>query len=302
MMEVPHFPDFKPVEFSDREIIRERLWAFQPVTSELTFTNIFMWRTYYRFTWCMHGENLLIAGDVLNNPFGLQPAGRTSRVESTRELLKWFQHNSGSARCTLERCDFSLARECSDRGGFIIEETPEHFDYVYSSDKLIHLTGRAYHAKRNHIQQFTREHPFEYREIDVDLIGQCRELSDEWCRRRNCAGNERLRAEWKAAREALDHFEELELTGGALLIDGVVEAFSAGELLNEKTAVIHMEKASSKYHGLYTLINQRFSEHEWSSVPFINREQDLGEPGLRKAKQSYFPEKMEKKYRISLAS
>lgn len=106
--------------------------------------------------------------------------------------------------------------------------------------------------------------------------------------------------EWGAIEEALKNFIALEMQGGVILIEGEVEAFTLGELLNKDTAVVHIEKANPEIRGLYALINQQFCEQAWGKVPFINREQDLGEPGLRTAKLSYNPIRLVEKYRIRL--
>jgi len=106
--------------------------------------------------------------------------------------------------------------------------------------------------------------------------------------------------EWQAVRLALQHFAELELAGGLILMDWRVEAFTLGELLNRDTAVVHIEKANPDIRGLYALINQQFCEQAWAATPFLNREQDLGEPGLRTAKLSYHPHRLVEKFRVKL--
>ena len=106
--------------------------------------------------------------------------------------------------------------------------------------------------------------------------------------------------EWAAIGVALANFQALQLKGGVILINDRVEAFSCGELLNRQTAVIHLEKANPELRGLYAVINQQFCREAWAGVPFINREQDLGEPGLRTAKLSYHPHRLVEKYRIRL--
>jgi hypothetical protein len=111
-----------------------------------------------------------------------------------------------------------------------------------------------------------------------------------------------LMHEWDAVRELLGAFDELAVTGGVIMVDGSLEAFAVGELLSADTAVVHIEKANAQIPGLYSLINQQFCEHAWSSIALINREQDLGDEGLRQAKLSYHPERLVEKYRIRLAS
>ena len=110
-----------------------------------------------------------------------------------------------------------------------------------------------------------------------------------------------LQGEWQAVKAGLRHFHDLDLQGAVILINGKVEAFTLGELLNKATAVVHIEKANPLIAGLYTVINQEFCRHSWFQVPFINREQDLGVPGLRTAKMSYHPQHLAEKSRIRLS-
>ena len=126
-------------------------------------------------------------------------------------------------------------------------------------------------------------------------------MEDEWCDLRHCEAIPGLANESLAIKEVLTHFDRLGVKGGAILIGGKVEAFTLGEPLNRETVVIHIEKANPAFEGLYSLINQAFLEKEWSGYVYVNREQDLGEEGLRKAKESYFPHHMINKCTITLA-
>ena len=116
------------------------------------------------------------------------------------------------------------------------------------------------------------------------------EVAEKWCKIRRCEDDMNLLSESEAVRESLVHFPVLKIDGGVILIDGKVEAFTLGELLNDQTAVVHIEKANPENPGLYAMINQQFCENRWRDLLYINREQDLGEPGLRKAKLSYYPD------------
>ena len=121
---------------------------------------------------------------------------------------------------------------------------------------------------------------------------------DQWCQDKNCSCQYGDYCERHANLELLHNYEALGCKGAMIKMDGFFEAFTAGEMLNEDTAVIHIEKAKTTVDGLYTIINQQFAEREWSGSTFINREQDLGEEGLRKAKLSYHPSKLIEKYTI----
>ena len=173
-------------------------------------------------------------------------------------------------------------------------------DYVYLTQDLIELKGRKYHRKRNHIKQFQEKYSFQYIPLVSEWISQCLHLETAWCDLRHCEVIPGLLNESLAIKEAFTHFEELGVRGGAILINGKVEAFTLGDSLNPETVVIHIEKANPVYEGLYPTINQAFLEHQWSGYTYVNREQDLGEEGLRKAKESYFPHHMINKYSITL--
>jgi hypothetical protein len=137
--------------------------------------------------------------------------------------------------------------------------------------------------------------------LDERHVDACIALSEAWCTWRRCSEDLGLTSEWEAVGELLRHFHRLEVVGGVLLCNGRVEAYSVGELLNEDTAVVHIEKANPDIPGLYALINQQFCENSWHAVTYVNREQDLGEEGLRKAKLSYYPDHLVEKHRIRFA-
>jgi hypothetical protein len=174
----------------------------------------------------------------------------------------------------------------------------DNSDYVYRAKDLIKLSGNKYHRKKNHLNQFIKNNVFEYRPLDAELVKRVLGMQESWCQIRECVLKPDLLAEDFAVHEALTHFEELGYQGGAILINSVVEAFSLGEPLNQDTAVIHIEKANPDILGLYAAINQLFCLNAWSKVTYINREQDMGVEGLRKAKESYYPHHMGNKFTL----
>jgi uncharacterized protein len=297
----PLFPIFKPLELADRETIGRILWEYQPDTSELTFTNLFMWRAHYGFQWSLHKDWLLIVGSGSGNGLqALPPIGPGARAEVTRTLLQWMKEERGLIEPHIDRADQRIATELQGNAGFILEPTREHFDYVYKVEDLIHLAGKNYRAKRNHLNYLSRTYKISYERLDELNAKSCLALSDSWCKTRRCEEDLNLLGEWEAIREALGNLTALGLRGGVIVIDNRVEAFTIGEFLNRDTVVIHFEKANAEIRGLYALINQQFCEKEWQGVPFVNREQDLGEPGLRQAKLGYNPARLVEKFRIRL--
>jgi hypothetical protein len=193
-----------------------------------------------------------------------------------------------------------LARLGVSEDAFSIEPDRDQWDYVYRVRDLIELRGNRYHRKRNHIEQLRSRHDFAYRPLTAELVTACQELQDRWCDEKHCDLVATLRAEARAVKEVLESCDALGVTGGCIEIEGRVEAFTLGELLNPETVVIHIEKANAAFHGLYQVINQQFLEQEWTDVTYVNREQDLGIPGLRRAKESYHPYHMVEKFNVAL--
>ena len=298
----PSFPEFKPIELEDRNVIHEILRAYQPQTSELTFTNLFIWRAHYHLQWSMHRDWLiLVARDHAGVFFAFPPVGPPTRAGVARDVLDWLKNEKQQPSPGIERVDESLAAELEGTDNLVIEPVRDQFDYVYRTEDLIHLAGRKYHSRKNQLNKFLRTYSFTYEPMNEQHLMECRNLSDRWCELRRCCEDLNLSGEWDAVRESLLHFGDLKLRGGVIRIDDTVQAFSVGELLNAETIVVHIEKANPELPGLYTAINQQVCEHGWKDIPFVNREQDLGEEGLRKAKLSYHPHHLVKKFRVRTA-
>ena len=289
--------DFKPVEVRDREIFNRYFREDPPEISELTFTNLFMWQGLYRPVWTERDNVLLI---VLNpegtTPFGLQPVGPGNKAGALDILLDYLSGQTPVPKIC--RAGEKFVANIVDKGRFSCLPDRDNSDYVYSTFDLIQLSGRKYHRKKNHLNQFIKSFQYEYSDLDMELVECFMDMQEEWCKMRECLEIPDLLSEDYAVHRALTHFDELDYRGGAIRIDGRIEAFSLGEALNENTAVIHIEKANPDIPGLYTAINQMFCSNAWAEIEFINREQDLGVEGLRKAKESYLPHHMVNKYTI----
>jgi hypothetical protein len=293
---------FKPLELSDRDTLRPAFRAYGPETSEWTFTNFFIWRSHYRFEWA-RVEDLIVfvCRPKDQEPFLLMPLGGPPRSEKARVLLRSLGEEPGVSHPAIHKADARFAAELEGLPDFLVEPERDHFDYVYERKALASLSGRKLHSKKNHLNRFERIHP-DARTVPIDasLVPACIDLLDRWHESRNSVHNPVLLSEAQAVREALGHFEALELKGIAILIRDRVEAFTLGSELNSDTAVVHVEKADLEIPGLYTAINQRFASDAWTQATFLNREQDLGEEGLRKAKLSYNPLRLVEKFIVRL--
>lgn len=291
-------PDhYKALSFEDKEVFNEHLQKDPPLISELTFTNLFIWRHKYLPVWQVReGCLLIIMRSEGEKPFAFFPVGTGNKDEALDFLCGELARQFGEARVC--RVDEGRAREYATPGRYTLEEDRDNSDYVYLTQDLIHLSGNKYHRKKNHLNQFLKNHAFEYRPLDAELVECFLDMQEAWCRMRECVENPGLLSEDYAVHEALTRFGELDFRGGAIVMGGKVEAFSIGEALNEDTVVIHLEKANPDIPGLYAAINQLFCQNAWSHMKYVNREQDLGVEGLRKAKESYYPHHKVRKYTL----
>jgi len=287
--------DFKPVELDDKNVFDHFFFQDPPQTSELTFTNLFMWRHRYNPLWRRWNDCVLIILRPLDSlAFGLPPVGLGNKRAALDFLSKSLEDSANQVMICRVANDF--VDRYVDPKQYDVVKDPDNSDYVYLADDLINLPGNKYHAKKNHINRFMKDYEFEYRDLDLDLVHCCLNLQESWCEVKDCGENPALMAEDMAIYEALKNYEELDYKGGVILINSKVEAFSLGEMLNPETAVVHVEKANPEIPGLYAVINQLFCKEAWSQVNYMNREQDLGVKGLRKAKQSYYPHHMVEKF------
>ncbi|MBM4279030.1 MAG: DUF2156 domain-containing protein [Deltaproteobacteria bacterium] len=329
---VPEFPLFKDLSIEDKPLLDVTFSQFPPLISEFTFTNLFLWRHAYQLKLSRFQNFLCLFAENREHPFFFSPIGEGDMVECSRRLLSSMKEKGMVVRMArvpeevVSRFDWTSE-------GFVTEFDRDQSDYIYLSEDLIQLQGRKYHRKRNHIKQFKEKYTYQYLPLTPELISDCLRLQTEWCDLRQCEVIPGLHNESIAIKEAFSHFEALGghpvrksiealnpaemvpkydpvtdqrkffsngVKGGVILINDRVEAFTLGEPLNRDTVVIHIEKANPAFDGLYPMINQAFLENNWSSYTYVNREQDLGEEGLRKAKESYFPHHLVNKYTIAL--
>ena len=291
---LPAYPELEPVGLAHQEEVARLLAEEQPVSSELTFTNLFIWRHHYRFRLCrLAGCLLILARPPGVEPFWLPPVG-PGKAEVCRLLLG----EPLLARAIARVPEAYLAQCGLSANQFAVREEEGQADYVYLTEDLIGLAGRRYAGKRNHLKRFQALYRWEYRRLSPELVGECLQFEESWCQVRACPRQLGLEAERVAIWEALEGFGRLGYVSGVILVEGRVAAFSLGERLNEECAVIHIEKASPDYEGAYQAINQQFLEHNLAGHRFVNREQDLGDAGLRRAKLSYHPHHLVRKYAV----
>jgi len=287
-MSLPCFPEFKLVGLKDQESIRAFIKAYPSEACEINFGNIFIWRNFEHPKLTLVNENLCILCEPPSEPaYFLQPLGEKEIPKTVHACLTFAPR--------LSRIPEAFAVKYG--APYRCEPDRSNFDYVYLTEDLAELKGKKYDGKRNRIKKFERNHSYRYLKLSSEELGACRQLLEDWAKNKISEGW-MLSAQKEAIYESLIHFDALGLAGGAIEVEGRIAAFSLGERLNSETAIIHIEIVNPKYEGLSQLINREFIKNEWGSYKFINREQDIGIPGLRRAKLSYYPLHMVKKYNI----
>lgn len=177
----------------------------------------------------------------------------------------------------------------------IVKEQRDYFDYVYLRENLVTLKGRRFHSKKNHVNSFCKKYNYVYEELNADNLKECLEFSHKWLMMTE--STQRLEAERQVIDCAFRKFFDLGLSGALLRVDGRIVAYAMGEpMADGETYCVHFEKASPEYPTAYAAINKLFAENSLKEFKYINREDDAGVEGLRKAKISYQPEFLVKKY------
>ncbi len=180
---------------------------------------------------------------------------------------------------------------------FLVRDT---FDYIYSSDDLINLSGKKYQPKRNHISYFMKNNNWSYERLTKENIPECLEMSKLWLEGCLEEYREELEGELKIIERVFDNYDKLDFVGGLIRADGRVVAYTMGEPASDDVFCVHIEKAFSDIRGAYPMINQQFVKNELSEYKYINREDDTGAENLRKAKLSYYPVILAEKYEAKL--
>ncbi len=284
-MTIPRFPEFKDIALEDRDIIQQAMDLYPSEVCELNFGNTFIWRNFDHPKATLIRDNLCLLFEPPDEPaYFLQPMGDREIPETLRDCLAF------ASRLSRIPAAFA-ARFCPE---FRCAPDRNNFDYVYRSRDLIELKGKKYDGKRNRISKFTRGNAFHYLKLSPEHLKACHCLFEEWMEEKTIDGS-MISAQKDAIGQALTHFAALGLAGSAIEVGGKIEAFSIGEKLNRETAVIHIEIVNPRYDGLSQLLNRESIKNEWSGFPFINREQDMGIPGLRRAKMSYHPDHLVEK-------
>ena len=284
--------EIRRLDLSDRSLVEAYFRLYKPEISEFTFTNLFVWRV---------ARPIFIAEVEASIIFMVNAA----EGDSEAKVVFGYPLGEESPLAVAKALDVSVAgfaripentANTLREQGLHVEADRDNWDYVYRVADLAELAGRRFHKKRNLVKKCLSEYSCRYESMTLALIAECSDMQDRWCKARQCGRDRSLCGEYVAIRDTFAHFEELDLIGGAIRVDGIIQAYAVGGELRSGTAVCHFEKAMPGFRGLGQLINQWFAMYSLSDFEFENREQDLGIAGLRQAKESYYAHHMVEKY------
>jgi len=282
--------DFKRLALGDRQELTRLLKGETGRGCEYTFGNLFIWDGVYDTKLAMSGGSAVVRFDRESESYLFPVGGGDLRgivgdmIDDSAALGRKF-HVIAAGPADCERLEQLFP------GEFVFHPSRDYAEYVYNAADLIDLPGKKYHQKRNHIARFERENPgYSFQKIDEQNISRVFQMSELWCKRYGCVGNTGLKAEHCAVLRAFEHFFDIGFDGGFIERDGgEVVAFSMGEEINSETYCVHIEKSFHDITGGYAVINREFARAFCGGYKYINREDDVGEEGLRKAKLSYYP-------------
>lgn len=302
------------VKLEDKAILDEYLKGYRYDTSGLSFSSLYMWRDINDFSWEIIGDYLCVVGmshleleEGIILPFMEFPMTKTGSydIDKLRDTVlkaKEKIEEAGypfSIRLVPKELVHLLEEAFPDQ--LEIEDDRPNYDYVYERESLIELKGRELHKKKNHLNYFVKNYQFEYKELTEDMSEMVMDFIKAFNAKKEIPAHEweLLMMEEKAMQDVFENLQEAELLAGAIIIDDKIEAVSVGGLLNEDTVSVHIEKANTEYRGLYQMINREFCKRMPEHIKYVNREEDMGLPGLRKAKLSYKPVRLVEKYIVT---
>ena len=297
-MDIP----FKRPELEDRGVILRHFQARQSRGCERTFANILLWARFYGLTWAEILDTAVFRCEFDGKYSYTYPIGQGDAKAVIEMILEDSRREGYPFRLhAVSEAEFAEL-DGMFPGKFKVEYSRDDADYVYETEKLINLSGKKYHGKKNHLNQFKAAYPdWSYEPITDANVEECFQMALRWREFNGCEGDPEKNKEMCVALNSLRLFRELELKGGLLRVGGEIVAFTMGEPVCSDTFVVHIEKAYADIRGAYTAINQQFLEHEVSGYRYVNREDDTGSEGLRKAKLSYRPAFMVEKGVVTLA-
>jgi len=296
--------NFKPLELEDRDLFLRYLGNYEFNTYEYSFLSLYLWKDYCQVEYGILEDELIIKKtEDKRGSYFMQPIGYAEEAlpEIIEVLIKAKQEDP-SFKCLFRDIEEPFLGKLQELYGPKVkyfEETPV-FDYLYETQKFIHLSGEKLSKRKNQVHQFLHEYNYELKDIHHPGVKEdCYQFSKEWLKNKEVKHRE-LIYELEGIKNVLDHLDHLPAIGMAVYVNDRIAGYTLGEKVNRDMAIIHVEKGNTQYKGIYAFINKTFAEKYLSETAVINREEDLGLACLKKAKEACDPLRLEKKFRVNI--
>lgn len=289
--------EFEPIAgdagLSKQHAYTEHLSRCPQITSDYSFLNLWGWAEEYDLSWAWE-EDLVWIRQNHPSPCYWAPIGPWRNVDLGKRLSRLFPVGARFIRVPEQLTEIL---KVSSKNAMDIKDARGHWDYLYELNDLASLQGNRFHKKKNLVNQFKKKHDYELVPLGPDFAREALALQEDWCLWRDCESIDALAAENRVIKKVFANWQAFEdLMGAGILVGTRLVAYTVAEPLGEQEVLIHFEKGNTDYKGVYQAINQAFLESIKSRFTLVNREQDLDDPGLRKAKESYHPFSFKKKY------
>ena len=287
--------DFQDISIEDRERVENYFEFLEEPFCDFTFGNLFCWSVVENTKIAFLNDFLFIRFSDNEKLYYTFPLGNGEIKNAINLIIEDAKINNKKFQFVcLNKKQSEILKEIF-KEKIKINKNRDAFDYVYSVEKLSTLSGRKYHSKKNHFNSFKNNYNFIYEEINENNLQDCIRFANEWYSETEATPP--LLKEQKVLIKAFENYFKLNLIGAIIKINEKIVAFCVGEkMYKENIFCTHFEKASSEFQKAYTVINKLFSEFSINNFEFVNREDDAGIEGLRKAKLSYYPELILEKY------
>ena len=286
--------EFRKVTLDDQNIFLDFFKKNKIPSEYVSFITVFAWRKLLGYDFCEKDGDIYLrfTSRSKKKEYYFLPQSEENSIKKAVDTI--LSENAAPNFMNINAEQKSILEKLYP-GYFSYERNRDGDNYIYLSEKLASLSGKKLHSKKNRLNKFKKTYSYEYLPLTSEFISECIDVSRNWCERKCIDSNDR--ADESACEEILNNFESfIDIKGGIIRCDGKIIAFSIGERGSDDMAIIHFEKADTSYDGVYAAINNEFILNEWMDVKYVNREEDMGIEGLRKAKLSYCPEKMIETY------
>ncbi len=296
---------FKCLTLEDKEIIEKYIDKSKLDSYEYLFSSLYMWRKLNNIKYAVIDDVLIIEkneegkGTFYAQLFGYNKDNLTNIIdELIKRNLEFTDRDYLFGDVGDEFVDD--LKKYTDFSIDLVEDIDDS-EYIYNTQDLIELKGKKYHSKKNHVNSFLKTYSYDIKTINNENVkSNCMDLLHKWHEEVAVTVDKEMLMEIDAIKDLFRELHFFDLNSIAIYVDGDLAGFAVGEKVNDKMALIHVERGEIAYKGIYAFLNKQFLVESFQDTEFVNRQEDTGNEGLRKAKKSYHPEKMIKKYLVKL--